>query len=246
MIQSHHAELFPPVPEPSPELLAQAALYVALRDIPASGCHLSPWTSLGARRFNGDVQERTVTLSKDEPSSIPIAVKLRSTSPDHFDITVARSSGPSTTFTSVHARLTSPNTLAAFSQRTTVVSQPPSFVLLSPTSERLHIFSANGAKTTLALPAPSWLLSLGGDHLAASKGALHAPMPSLVVEVKVAVGERVEKGQAVVVLESMKTETVLRSEVAGVVKAVGCMKGEMVEEGRELVDIETDEGVDCD
>jgi len=63
-------------------------------------------------------------------------------------------------------------------------------------------------------------------------------MPSLVVEVRVAIGDRVEKGQAVVVLESMKTETVLRAPVDGVVKAVGCAKGEMVEEGRELVVIE--------
>ena len=58
------------------------------------------------------------------------------------------------------------------------------------------------------------------------------------MEVRVAVGERVEQGQPVVVLESMKTETVLRAPVAGVVRAVGCAKGEMVEEGRELVDVE--------
>ena len=63
-------------------------------------------------------------------------------------------------------------------------------------------------------------------------------MPSVVVEVKVKVGDRVEPGQAVVVLESMKTETVLRADSAGVVKAVGCAKGEMVEEGRDLVEIE--------
>jgi 3-methylcrotonyl-CoA carboxylase alpha subunit len=36
----------------------------------------------------------------------------------------------------------------------------------------------------------------------------------------------------------MKTETVLRADAAGVVKSVGCKNGEMVEEGRELVDIE--------
>ena len=76
--------------------------------------------------------------------------------------------------------------------------------------------------------------------LGAGKGALKAPMPSLVVEVKVNVGDKVEKGQAVVVLESMKTETVLRAEADGVVKAVGCKNGEMVEEGRELVSIEED------
>lgn len=65
-------------------------------------------------------------------------------------------------------------------------------------------------------------------------------MPSLVVEVRVKVGDRVAEGQAVVVLESMKTETVLRANVAGVVKAIGCKNGEMVEEGRELVDIDAD------
>ena len=66
-------------------------------------------------------------------------------------------------------------------------------------------------------------------------------MPSLVVDVRVKLGDRVEKGQAIIVLESMKTETVLRADVAGVVKAVGCKNGEMVEEGRELVEIEGDE-----
>ena len=67
---------------------------------------------------------------------------------------------------------------------------------------------------------------------------MKAPMPSLVVDVWVNVGEKVEKGAPLVVLESMKTETTLRAGVSGVVAAVGCKKGEMVEEGRVLVDIE--------
>jgi len=91
----------------------------------------------------------------------------------------------------------------------------------------------------LTVTPPQWLQSLGAD-VASAKGVLKAPMPSLVVELKVKVGDRVEKGQAVVVLESMKTETSLRASFAGVVKAVGCRAGEMVEEGRELVDIEAD------
>ena len=62
-------------------------------------------------------------------------------------------------------------------------------------------------------------------------------MPSLVVQVQVRVGDHVEEGQVLVILESMKTETVLRANVAGVVRAIGCKSGEMVEEGRELVDI---------
>jgi 3-methylcrotonyl-CoA carboxylase alpha subunit len=107
--------------------------------------------------------------------------------------------------------------------------------------ERLHIFH-DGRKSTLVIPTPSWLLSLGEDAFGKGKlGGLRAPMPSLVVEVKVSVGDRVKMGDAVVVLESMKTESVLRADRAGVVRAVGCVKGEMVEEGRELVDIEFEE-----
>ena len=236
-IKKHHSELFPPISDPSPELLARAALYVVLRDQTAPSALQSPWTSLGARRFGGDVYERTITLSKDETALINVT--LKHTSPGHFDITVDGASP--TIFKSVPARLTSPTTLAAFSTNTTIVSQPPPPASTSAnTTERLHLFSADGTKTTLTLSPPAWLLSLGGDVLAAHKGALRAPMPSLVVEVRVSPGQRVDKGQAVVVLESMKTETVLRAEVAGVVKAVGCVKGEMVEEGRELVDIEED------
>lgn len=244
-IKKHYSELFPPISEPSPELLALAALYVVLRDqtVPSALQTQSPWTILGARRFGGDVYERTVTLSKGDTSASHTNVKLRYTSPGHFDITVDGGASP-TSFESISARLTSPTTLAAFSTSTTIVSQPPPLAMPASTSpntmERLHLFSADGTKTTLTLPPPAWLLSLGGDVLAAHKGALRAPMPSLVVEVRVSPGQRVDKGQAVVVLESMKTETVLRAEVAGVVKAVGCAKGEMVEEGRELVDIEED------
>lgn len=65
-------------------------------------------------------------------------------------------------------------------------------------------------------------------------------MPSLVVDVKVHLGDKVEIGQAIVVLESMKTETVLRADGAGTVKSLSCRKGEMVEEGKELVEIEID------
>lgn len=74
----------------------------------------------------------------------------------------------------------------------------------------------------------------------AAKGGIRTPMPSLVVDVKVDSGDRVSKGQAIVVLESMKTETVLRAESTGTVRSVGCHKGEMVEEGKLLVEIEYD------
>jgi 3-methylcrotonyl-CoA carboxylase alpha subunit len=178
-----------------------------------------------------------------EDGSQHYSVRIRATSPGVFNITV----NETTKFDSVPARLASGNevfsSVGGRSLRTTVVSQPASPSLPASSSpntmERLHVFF-EGQKSTLVLPTPKWLLSVGEEVLGAGKGALKAPMPSLIVEVKVSVGDRVEKGQAVVVLESMKTEMVLRADCDGVVKAVGCKNGEMVEEGRELVSVEID------
>jgi 3-methylcrotonyl-CoA carboxylase alpha subunit len=160
-----------------------------------------------------------------------------------YDITVQSTTGATAVFQDVSATLLSPTalsaTLAGALKRVTIVPQTQG----GAGTERLHIFSGSHAVTVLLRP-PAWAaaeaLSAAGG-LMAGRGALRAPMPSLVVEVRVAVGDRVEKGQAVVVLESMKTETVLRAPVDGIVKAVGCAKSEMVEEGRELVVIEESE-----
>ncbi|KAI0352194.1 hypothetical protein OH77DRAFT_1428725 [Trametes cingulata] len=242
-IPKHHKELFPPIPEPSHEALAQAALFVVLRDHPKPTSP-SPWSTLTSRRFGGDVYERIVTLQSEDANAQPMTVHVKSLAGGRFDVTTRTASGERT-FKGVSAHLASPTSVSTSLDgallRTTVVSQrPPPGVPASTspnTMERLHVF--HGAhKTTLVLPSPKWLLSLGGDVLNAAKGALRAPMPSVVVEVRVKEGERVEVGQPVVVLESMKTETVLRAPVAGVVRAVACKKGEMVEEGRELVDVE--------
>lgn len=66
-------------------------------------------------------------------------------------------------------------------------------------------------------------------------GALKAPMPGLVVEVLVQPGETVEAGQTLLVLESMKMQMRLRSQVAGVVRSVEVERGSQVEKGALLV-----------
>ncbi|KAF9076712.1 carbamoyl-phosphate synthase L chain, ATP binding domain-containing protein [Rhodocollybia butyracea] len=248
-IPKHFDELFPPITELAPQILAQAALFIALRDLPQE--QISPWTSLVSRRFGGDVYERVIFFRDDASAAEaePISVRVKSLAGSLFDVEVTSSSGAPTQFHSISAKLVSPTSLSITLDEkmstVTIVSQPPPPSLPASlshnTMERLHIFSGE-RKTTLVIPAPKWLLMQGGDILsaAAGTGALKAPMPSLVVEVRVKVGDRVEKGQNVVVLESMKTETVLRADISGIVKAIGCKNGEMVEEGRELVNIEAD------
>jgi biotin carboxyl carrier protein len=71
----------------------------------------------------------------------------------------------------------------------------------------------------------------------AGSGSVTAPMPGKVVRVIVVVGDTVEPGQPLVVLEAMKMETTLAAEVAGTVKAVHVEAGGMVDGGALLVEI---------
>ncbi len=65
-----------------------------------------------------------------------------------------------------------------------------------------------------------------------------APMPGLVVRVQVAVGDRVEAGQGVVVMEAMKMENELRAPAAGVVRAIMAEPGTAVEKGARLIEFD--------
>jgi len=79
-----------------------------------------------------------------------------------------------------------------------------------------------------------------GGHAAAGSGAVTAPMPGKVVSVLVAVGDTVEIGRPLVVLEAMKMESTLAAEVAGRVRAVPVSAGSTVAAGDLLVEIEPD------
>ncbi|MGB8212450.1 MAG: biotin/lipoyl-containing protein [Anaerolineales bacterium] len=68
--------------------------------------------------------------------------------------------------------------------------------------------------------------------------SLVAPMHGLVVDVPVHVGDTVDKGQTLVVLESMKMQMQLRSPRAGKVAKVTVQPGVQVEKGAFLVQFE--------
>lgn len=70
------------------------------------------------------------------------------------------------------------------------------------------------------------------------KGQVGAPMPGKVVEVKVEVGSKVEKGQPLCVLSAMKMETVVNSPLAGTIKAVHVMADASLEGGDLILEIE--------
>ena len=69
-------------------------------------------------------------------------------------------------------------------------------------------------------------------------GTLQAPMPGKVIDVKVKDGDKVRRGQPVVVLEAMKMEHTISAPSDGVIKRVKFAAGELVDEGVELVEFE--------
>ncbi len=80
--------------------------------------------------------------------------------------------------------------------------------------------------------------SRGARKKTARADAMMAPMPATVVKLLVAPGQAVAEGDTVLVLEAMKMELPVRSPRAGVVKAVHCAQGELVQPGMALVDLE--------
>ena len=64
------------------------------------------------------------------------------------------------------------------------------------------------------------------------------PMPGKVIAVLVSVGDSVEKGQGLVIVEAMKMENEVRSPVAGEIKEIKVKPGDAVEGGAVLVIVE--------
>jgi len=79
----------------------------------------------------------------------------------------------------------------------------------------------------------------GGLNL--DSGEVNSPMPGLIVEVLVAVGDEVEAGDTVVILESMKMQNELKAPRAGKVQSVSIENGQTVDKGEFLVNIEGDD-----
>jgi biotin carboxyl carrier protein len=67
---------------------------------------------------------------------------------------------------------------------------------------------------------------------------LVAPMPGMIVRVNVQVGDRVQQGQGLVVMEAMKMENELRALTSATVKAVIAQPGSAVEKGALLIELE--------
>jgi biotin carboxyl carrier protein len=64
-----------------------------------------------------------------------------------------------------------------------------------------------------------------------------APMPGLILKIKKNVGEKVEQGESVIILEAMKMENDLKAPASGIIESIFITEGSAVEKGFNLFTI---------
>ena len=64
-----------------------------------------------------------------------------------------------------------------------------------------------------------------------------APMPGLVLSIEVVVGQTIEKGTPLLILEAMKMENVLKAQGNATIKAIHVKQGVAVEKGQLLIEM---------
>ncbi|MCX2738478.1 biotin/lipoyl-containing protein [Pontibacter anaerobius] len=104
--------------------------------------------------------------------------------------------------------------------------------------EKAFTFKINGATQTVSVKDRFDLLldKLGMSNANAHKvNDVKAPMPGLILEVKVQPGQEVKKGDPIMILEAMKMENILKSPGDGVVKEVKVQVKQNVEKNQVLI-----------
>lgn len=107
-------------------------------------------------------------------------------------------------------------------------------------SKRLFLKIGNSTFETEVKTHLDLLLERMGMNFVANNkmNILTAPMPGLIADVRVVVGEKIMKDMPLLVLEAMKMENMIKSHGEGQVKKVLVIKGDHVEKGQVLMEFE--------
>jgi biotin carboxyl carrier protein len=105
------------------------------------------------------------------------------------------------------------------------------------TSKNLHVI-VDGIKTTVGVETPldALLKSMGMDKMLGTKlNQVKAPMPGMVLRIIAQSGQDVKKGDALLVLEAMKMENIIKSPIDGTIKSIDVTERNAVEKNQTLI-----------
>ncbi|OAA61690.1 3-methylcrotonyl-carboxylase subunit alpha [Niveomyces insectorum RCEF 264] len=194
-------------------------------------------TQTGRRRYNARVSWQTKPAAAAAATTTQATKTTTTTTEDvpnvvrEYDgIVLDTAASEQPTADATTTRLTSFFPLARIAS--TVVQQQPAAASDGPV--RVTVFQG-GHKTELARVPPAWHAKVLGVDAAAAAASVVAPMPCKILRNEVTVGETVDKGAPLVVIESMKMETVIRSPQQGVIKKMAHKEGDICKAGTVLV-----------
>ncbi|KAG0288234.1 Methylcrotonoyl-CoA carboxylase subunit alpha, mitochondrial [Linnemannia gamsii] len=231
-IKKYEADMFAPAPPLDPATVAQASLSMVLRDLEASKAAAvaaqdgsSPFTLNSGLRLNQVSEQKLAFKLEDQDVQVGVEFNKDGT----YNVRV-QTPNKTTVFSKVMAKLAGESSVIAEIEnrmyKTSVVQE----------GDQIHVFAEEG-KVTLDVPQPKFL-TVGKEEKA---GSLRTPMPCKISQVMCKPGDKVVKGQALVILEAMKMEHIIKSPVDGVVADVFFNVGEMVAENKSLIAFEEKE-----
>ena len=88
--------------------------------------------------------------------------------------------------------------------------------------------AAAPAAAPATAPAPKAAPAAGG-------AGIKAPLPGVILDIKVKVGDAVAKGQTIAILEAMKMENNINADREGTVVSINVEKGQSIAEGTDII-----------
>jgi biotin carboxyl carrier protein len=108
-------------------------------------------------------------------------------------------------------------------------------------NQKKYTVVVNGNSYTVAIanPLDSLIKEMGFETgLAKQVNAIKAPMPGLILEISVTVGQEVKENDNLIILGAMKMENSFLSPRDGVIKTISVVVGDAVDKGQLLIEFE--------
>lgn len=208
-IEKHRNDLFAPQVVPA-EVWAQAGLGVLLQQMRDQSTTMSQSRHSSGLGFGACSQAREFCLTRTYPNVVrdieTANISIKQKEPHTYDVKIGDQS-----YSNVRSTLMSESTLESFFPHTRITSTVIRF-------ENQVMLFQQGKEYKLQYALPQWMEKALGKKDAAN--SVVAPMPCKILRVNVLENEEVQRDQPLVVIESMKMETVIRSPQNGVVARV--------------------------
>ncbi|KAG2211198.1 hypothetical protein INT47_006317 [Mucor saturninus] len=229
-IEEFHKDLFKEPGAPDATTLALAASALRLKEIDnikkCSQDPYSPWSAHQDSFRINNINHRTFSVNANEhPYQVIVSTNAQKSHLIDMQVVDGTTSETIQTFTGVESHFDEEGSMVSSIDSKTIKSN----VVLH--DDDIVVFDEFG-RTTFKLPTPVYLTAVGDGHGA---GSVKTPMPCKISQVLVQPGQIIEKGTALIILEAMKMEHVIKAPAAGTIDQVLYAVGDLVAENKSLV-----------